>query len=178
MDRTTMLGVLGGSLTSVAGLLGYVVLPMRSSDRYVEEVGWEAYQAFASSSNEYHVLVLVVPSFTAMFLGTLLTHRAGRASKQADAELFAWNVALPIAMAVVSFVLSCIVLAGAAAAGPSNALVGIGTFATFLLLGLALGSVFAALAVGGVLVAVLVGSASGYALARGVARGWNGAHEN
>lgn len=168
MDRAAFLGVLGGSLTSIAGLLGYLVLPVLSGDRYWSEMGWQAYQAFTSSPYGYHAVVLVVPSLVGTFAGALWLRNVGRSSREGEAKLVAWNVALPTAAAVGAYVFSSVVLAGAFAVGASGILEGIGGFAVFFSFGLLFGAVFASVVVTGVLIATLAGSASGYVLARGV----------
>lgn len=173
MDRTEFLGVLGGSLTSTAGLLGYFVFPVLSGDRHWYEMGWEAYQTFTSSSYSYHAVVLVVPSFIAMFLGTLLVRKVGQTSKWSEVKLLALNVGLPIVTAVGGYIFSSIILAAAFAVGASGLLSGISSFVLFLAFSLSFGFLFAAIAVVGVLIAVLAGSVSGYMLARSVAYGWN-----
>ena len=172
MERTESLGVLGGALTATAGLLGYFVLPALSSDRHFSEIGWEAYSTFMASSYSYHALVLVVPSFSAVFLGTLLARKSGQGLELVGVKLVTLNVAVPVVTAVGGYFASSIIIAVAFAMGASGLLAGMVTFSLFLGYSLVFGIVFAAIAITGVVVGVLAGSVSGYLLAWSVVRGW------
>lgn len=173
MPRTASIGVLGGSLPSIAGLLGYFVLPVLSGDYYRHEVGYQAFQTVVTSSYAYHVGVLAVPSFVGMLCGTLLVRKSGRTSGVADVVLFVWNISLPIVTVLGIFVVSLLLPWLGLFQKPYDISTEIVGYATFTFFGSISGIVFVAIAVAYVLVGVLVGSVGGYLLARGVTRGWN-----
>ncbi|WP_144240025.1 hypothetical protein [Haladaptatus cibarius] len=117
-------------------------------------------------------MVLVVPSFIGMFSGSLLVRKIGEGSKTTDAILFTAHHSAPVVTVLGLFVIDILLPWLGLFQNPSEA----GGMALFLvfytLMGFVIGLLLAATAVAYVLVAVLIGSVSGYVLAWAFTRGW------
>jgi hypothetical protein len=169
-----MLGLLGGGLVAVAGLVGYVVVPLVTGDLSNNETALIPWFKVTRSSNLYHFVVLVVPSFLATFVGVIQARRWGLKSRIADVVIVGQIIAVPFVMAFVSYLAAALwiglsFLGSGSLANPVLFAIGM---LYFVFLSLIIGLAFASLVFLIVLLAVGAGSVGGYLSARTVIYIW------
>ena len=160
MDRAVRAGVVGGGVTALAGLLGYVVWPLVAGGGGDPVLG--AFTAVVERPLWYHLLVLVGPAFVVAFVATWTTHDA----RTGDRKLLASLVAVPLVAAFLTYVVSALWVGLTSAAGSTEPVTRVLASMVYALFALAVGGLFF-LAVGiVVVVAVGVGTGAGYFAAR------------
>ena len=148
------LGALGGLVPALAGVLGYVAVPLLTS-RYADGLNLASEVAvyFFARSPGYHLAVLVVPSFLVTLV--LLGHDE-RTDRAGLLDLFGGLVATPVGAVVLVFLVA---MAAIAAVAPA--------FVPWVFL---FGFPVLAVIAGLVTALVGVGALGGYLAVRGAAR--------
>lgn len=177
-DRAFLLGILCGTLVSVAGLVGYVGVPLLTGEeRHVVEAAASAGFDLAGHPPWYHAAVVVLPSFVASAAGTLLLRQWGLTGRAPVAKLAGGIVLTPLLAIVVAYVITAVAVGAAmglsAARTPFEAVVGVVGIAAFALI---FGVLAVAIAVAVVVPGTLLGTAAGYLLARAVRRASGDGH--
>ena len=169
VDRATLIGVLGGGITSVSALVGYFVIPLTRGQHTESSLAMMGVNTVVGSPYSYHVIVLGIPSFLAAFLGSLLARRWRIASRATDLKIVsgiiftsAVTACLVFLGGVLSFGLRFVV-GGADSLGIGRAIIGSLLFTMYAFI---LGFFFLIAVLAYVVMAVGAGGISGYLLAR------------
>ncbi|WP_152529808.1 hypothetical protein [Candidatus Halobonum tyrrellensis] len=171
-DRAFLLGLLCGTLVSVAGLVGYVGVPVVAGDHpsLVEGAASAGFD-MAGRPLAYHGLVVVLPSFVASAAGTLLLRRWGLTGRGPLLELAGGIVLTPLLAIVLAYAVTAVGVGAAmglsSGGAPGDALVGSVAITVWALI---FGVFAVAIAVAIVVPGVLLGTAAGYLVALGVIR--------
>lgn len=170
-DRALVLGVLGGTVTSLAGIVGYVFVPYLTGDAPdVVEAAVQAATSFTGFSAVYHAVVLVIPPFLLALGGILSLRRRGVTGRWNDAKALGGIVAGPVLTVLLGYVLTSIGVGLTFGSGtlldPSNALLAVVYTYWALLFGL----IFLMFILPGVLLAEGVSAVLGYLCATLVVR--------
>lgn len=96
-DRALSFGLLGGTLTALTGLIGYIVVPVLSGEeQFLIDSAMSAGFQILGRPLWYHVTVLLLPSFTSTLVGTLLVHRSGVTGRRQPVKLLGSIFTLPL----------------------------------------------------------------------------------
>lgn len=95
-DRGLLLGVLGGSVTALVGVVGYVLVPL-SATEYANglDVTWEILAYFAQRPLLHHAAVLLVPPFVTTLVAVSIARRWGLDDRWTDTEIVGGIVLVP-----------------------------------------------------------------------------------
>ena len=172
-DGALVLGLLGGSVTSFAGVVAYFVVPYLTGDAAsLGDAFLNGAVEFTSFSPLYHAVVLVVVPFVTTVVAVSVARRRGLATWSHDFKVVGGIVSLPFLTVVALYFLIAVGI------GFSFALSGVdqdlfGRFvgaAGFTAWALIFGLFFLMIVGAAVLAGELVGAGSGYLLARRLSR--------
>jgi hypothetical protein len=172
-DRAFVIGLCGGTVTSLAGIVAYVLVPyLQGSASGFGTPLVDGAVAFTGVSPLVHVVVLVVVPFVTTTVAVTVAHRRGLSTRSHDLKVVGSIVLVPVATVIVLYFVGAVTLGlWWALGGVGDALyerfftaVGITGFA--LIFGLFFMFAIAA----AVLVGELLGAGSGYLLARRLSR--------
>lgn len=172
-DRAFFLGLLGGTLTSVAGVSGYIVVPFLTGEvKYLLNAAMNAGFGMPGFPLWYHGIVLFLPSFLASLVGTLLVRRWGLTGRTSVLKLIGGVVGVPIAVLLMAYLITAVGFGISASItlaeeSPISAVFGVFVFTG---LALAFGLIAVGFATAIVVPGISLGATCGYVLAYGLIR--------
>jgi len=161
-DRAVRLGVAGGALTSLSGVVGYVVVPIVRRGRVDLEVGFVPLDALAGSPAWYHALVVGLVPLLAGLVGALAAPPERLRDHVTPVKLLGGTVLLPTVTALSLAILSALSLAAGLALGVAQPGERLFTFLLAVPFMLGWGALVAIPLVALVVVAVTACGATGY----------------
>ncbi|KTG10092.1 hypothetical protein AUR64_10880 [Haloprofundus marisrubri] len=169
-DRALLTGVVGGTIISISGTLGYIVVPAWTADRDFVVAAMGSVFSVTSLPASYHLLVLVLPAVLASLLGTLLLRRWGLRGRSADLKLLGGIVGTPLVVIFFLYVVAAVgfgvgLYLGDLLEQPLRSLSGMLIFAG---LALSFGLIALSLLLPVVVSGIGLSTAGGYLLARGI----------
>jgi hypothetical protein len=93
-------GSVGGVVTALAGIVGYVVVPVLTG---AQPSFTSASIAAVDAAVPYHAAVLVVPPFVAALVGTLVVRRRGFSGRRVDATVVGGIVGGPLVTVLLTY---------------------------------------------------------------------------
>lgn len=172
-DGALVIGLVGGSIASLAGLVAYFQVPyaLGGSSTPGEAIVDGAFE-FMSVSPLYHAVALVVVPFVCTAVAVVGARERGLSGRSTDLKIVGSIVLIPFTTVVVVFLLTAVGIGVTIGFGVTEAvwyeriLVTVGVS----MLGVLVGGIFLLFVASVVLVAEIVGAGSGYLLARRLSR--------
>jgi len=172
-DRALAVGLVGGSVTSVVGVVAYVLVPyLRGDASGLGAALVDGAVQFTGFSPLYHAVVLVVVPFVTTTVAVSIARQRGLSARTHDLKVVGGIVLAPFTTVFVFYLVAAVVVgftmtAGGAGSELFERVIGVVGFTGYALIF----GVFFLLIVGAVvLVGELVGAGSGYLLARRLSR--------
>jgi hypothetical protein len=172
-DRALVLGLLGGSITSLAGVVAYFLVPYFTGDAAsLGDAFLNGAVDFGSFSPLYHAVVLVVVPFLTTVAVVLAARKRGLSTRTHDLKVVGGIVALPFLTTIALYFLIAVGfgLAAGLRVGDLELYERVLGAAGFTAWALIFGLFFLLFVAAAVLVGELVGAGSGYLLARRLSR--------
>jgi hypothetical protein len=172
-DRALVVGLLGGSVTSLAGVVAYVLLPyLRGQASGLATALVDGAVGFTGFSPLYHAVVLVIVPFVTTVVAVSVARRRGLSTRVHDLKVVGSIVLAPFTTVVVLYFVGAVGVGLAMGSSGDNfalyeRLLGIAGMTGFALI---FGTFFLLIVGVVVLVGELVGAGSGYLLARRLSR--------
>ena len=172
-DRALSLGVLSGLLTSMAGLVGYIGVPvLTGAEKRLLSAATSAGFHMSGHPLWYHGFVLVLPSFVVALVCTLLLQRWGMRRKTSMFKLIGTIIVIPLLVIVIAYFVTAFAFGAMTAVGTvaTHPLRAVGNVIVFTGFALIFGMVAISIAIPIVAGGVSIGSLSGVLFAQGFIR--------